>query len=163
VNRIVAMAQLVELLRAQVERDPRDRDLKYRAVAGTGTRVVKQMVKYAQVIAIVLGKVEVDNDVCRILRKIMADTATGFHVDIVKSLVLNKNKPLTTGELAQTSRMTGPTLTKRLEDMAVLKIVEPHRADPTTLKRGEMAATRYALTERVINLWEQSIDGVRRD
>lgn len=160
VHRIVAMAQLIALLRATVERDLRDRDLKYRAVAETGTRVVKQLAKLSMVLALLLGKAEVDLEVCRILRKVMADSSIGFHVDVVKALVRAGNKPMTAGEIGTTSQINYVTLTKRLDDMIVLRILDQHHEEPQG--RGDMPRTRYVLSTRVWNLWHQAQDGVQR-
>lgn len=159
VHRIVAMAQIVALLRAQVERDPRDNSLKYRAAPEGAKRVLKQMVKLARVLAIVLGKVEVDADVCRLLRKVMADTSVGFHVDIVKSFIRVGNEPLTPQDLARASQMTSDTLRRRLDDMLVLGILECHRREAP---KGETVLARYSLSDRLMSLWKQAEDGIPR-
>jgi hypothetical protein len=160
VHRIVAMAQLIALLRATVERDPRDRDWKFRATSETGTRVVKQLAKLAMVLALALGKAEVDLDVCRILRKVMADTSIGFHVDVVKALVRNDNRPMTAGEIGTLSQINYVTLGKRLEDMTALRILDTHYEE--SQGRGDMPRTKYLLSDRLWSLWQQSQDGVRR-
>lgn len=160
VHRLVAMAQLIAVLRATVERDPRDKDLKYRAVSETGTRVVKQLAKTAIVLAIQAGKAEVDNDVCRLLRKVMVDTCIGFHIDVVKTFVRNQNRPMSASELATLSQIDYVTLNKRLGDMTVLRILDQQTTQPEG--RFGVPTQSYRVSERVWNLWHQALDGVPR-
>lgn len=160
VHRIVAMAQLVALLRAQVDRDW-DRDLKYRARGELGTRVAKQLAKLGRMICIVLGKAEVDEQVCRLLRKVMVDSCVGFHIDILKSLIRNKNEPMTAADLSVTSEMTAQTVAKRLEDMVVLRILQSHKK--VRVASEAFAAARYSLSDRVMALWQTALDGIQRE
>lgn len=150
-NRIAAMVQLTAILRAGVDRDRYDRSLPYRPSPETGTRIAAQFVKLVRVIAVVLGKPEVDNDVIRLLRKVMADTCVGFHLDVTKAMIRNNNEPMTMGELSNASMIGMNTLQKRMEDLVVLGVVRSVRDEHTV-----PPTTRYLLTERLVSLWEES-------
>jgi hypothetical protein len=160
VHRIVAMSQLIALMRAQVERNPRNNVILYRAGAELPYRVASQLQIYAQLLAIVYAKVVVGDDIMRLLRKVMADTCVGFHVDILKSLIRNKNEMMTPADLCKTSRMTYETLNMRLADMAELGIVSKIIV-PSSSGKG-WGSERYLLTDHVMNLWKQAEDGIPR-
>jgi hypothetical protein len=156
-KRISAMVQLISYFRAGVERDLRDRDMLYRCIIETPTRLAEQFTPLAKAICITLDKLQADEEVCRVLRKIMGDSSVGFHVDIAKALIRNKNVGMTPEEISVTARMS-PSLTgKKLADMMALDILQ---LETRTIKETGFKVVKYRLTNRIMKLWDASLGRV---
>jgi len=158
IEQIVALAQLVAILRAQVEREAfGDRDVKYRPVAEIGTRVAKQLAKLGQMLTYVYEVPEIDEDIMRVLRRVAFDTTVGFHLDIVRAILWGGNAGMNRNEIAKAARIPEMTASRRLDDLVQLQVLE--RKQPDKKKQpgrpGPSAAVRR-VTERVAGLWRRA-------
>lgn len=163
-EKIVALAQLVAVLRAQVDRESfGDRDIKYRPVYEVGTRVVKQLAKLGQILTFVFEEPEINDEIIRILQHVSFDTMVGFHLDIVRLILREGNTGLTRNTIAKKACIPETTANRRLQDLEQLQVLDRIIQDPTvtTYKRGPLAAT-WRVSDRVAELWRRAVGPVAR-
>lgn len=152
VDRLVALSQLLSILRAQVEREGfGERDLKYRPFYEAGTRVAKQLAKLGQMLTFVYGVSQVNEAVYRIVSRVAVDSTVGYHFDLVKAIV-ESEKGLTRTEAARRARMPSTSAYRRIQDLEQLGAVYKYQ-DPNT-PRGEPI---WRVSDRVTGLWNRSM------
>jgi hypothetical protein len=136
-ERLKAMAKLIALLRAQVERNSGyERELRYRPEPEVPTRVLKQLAKLGQMICWVWGLDTMTDRVMKLLLKVTLNTCTGYHIDIVRTLIRTGNKGMTTRDLITKSNINHrATLANRMMDLQQLGIVA-HETAPDPLNPG---------------------------
>lgn len=158
IDHIVALAQILSALRAQVDRELYgDRDMRYRPVHEVGTRIAKQLSKLAMMLAAVYGKREVDWVEYRLIQKVALDTSIGFHLDILAALVRHQSKELTKEAIAYVTNMPTQTVIRRIMDMEQLGLVSRSRMEG--FRGTGLAPIIYKATPLMINLWGRaSID-----
>jgi len=157
--RIVAMAQLIAMLRAQVDRDVRD-NIKSRPQHEVGTRLAKQLVKLGLGLAIVEGKKQLDEDIYDLIETVAFDTARGFSLDVFNCLLklqvnherIDKEfKGISSKELAETANIPMTTLQRKIEDLLLLGVIDRLVSIPDT-GRGRLYL--YRATPRIKELWK---------
>lgn len=154
--RIVSLAQLISMLRAQVDRETHgDRDIRYRPVHETGTRVAKQMAKLARMLSFVFRLTEVDARVYKIIRRIAMDTGVGFNVDIVRVIAKAGNPGLSRDQIAEASHIAKTTLYRRIEDMEQLGILRRAKGTVRIRETGSMPSL-FFLTDQVMEMWNSA-------
>ncbi len=148
-SRLIALVQLIAILRAQVSRDWKGDELSYRPTPETGTRLAKQLAKLGMMVALVEGKSQVDDSIFKILEKIAYDTAHGFHLDIVKHIIENNNY-VNRKDLSKKTEIPIATLSRRIDDLIVLKALR--FKDEENRKRGR--PVKYVeVSPFILNLW----------
>lgn len=115
-----AMAQLLSYARARVERD--GDEIAYRPRVELATRLVKQFIKLAVCLAIVLGKSTVDDEVMQIVAKVMHDTAHGFGFEILQYLY-DHREGKSSLSLSTNLDISESTIRRNTKDMLELKII----------------------------------------
>ena len=155
VKRIIAVAQVVSLLRAEVPRDWRSGDVTYRPQSEIGTRLGKQLAKFAIALSVVEGKDAVDDETYQLTEKVALDTAVGFHLNVVEAIVESGGLAGTTtadniGKLAFIPRST---LSRVLDDLTLLGAIQ--KGDGTN-KLGTGIRFEYSLTKRMRRLWRDA-------
>lgn len=159
-DRIVALAQLVEILRAQVDREAYgEREVKYRPSHGVGTRVAKQLSKLAQVLTYVFGTTTVGPEVMRIIERMALDSMTGYHLDIVRTILKTGNAGLDRRTICKMASMPETTATRKLQDLEQLGILEKKvAATPSAngaLAKG-VAPSLWRVADRIAALWRRA-------
>ena len=139
VDRLVSLAQLLSMLRGEVERDTRSERLLYMPEREVGTRVAKQLKKLAMALAILEDTDDtVDwDDIWRIVRRVALDSSIGFNRTILGTL-LERGEPLTGADLAESTGIPVTTIRQQLEDLELLEVI-------TREKRPSGAAGRPTL------------------
>jgi hypothetical protein len=160
--RIAAVAQLIGLLRAQVDREQfGDRDLRYRPFSELGTRLAKQLVKLARMLALVEGKTAVDDAVYADVTRVARDTAIGFNLEVVTAIV-DAGGSATRDQIRDAIGLPLTSLAERLSDlMALGVIVKKSGAGPRSL-HAKKPSDLWVLADRVIELWNEAQLGARR-
>ncbi len=155
-DRVVALSQLIGLLRAQVDREQYgDRDVKYRPHSEVGTRLAKQLIKLGQMLAFVDDKPKIDGDVYRLMERVAFDTAIGFHLDIVQALMDGGGEG-TRAVLAERTGLPTTNLQRRLDDLKLLKVIKVKpQTGPKAPKAGRHPHV-YLISKRVRTLWKQA-------
>lgn len=151
-ERIVALAQLVAMLRATVESDKYSGQLFYRPETEIGTRVGKQLTKLVMGLALVEKRTEVTFDDYLIAHRVALDTAIGFHTDIVRALA--KGQERTLNELVDICKIPKTTLERNLEAMQALGVIQCRRTDIPG--RPGMRPWLFSVTPKVLRLWENA-------
>lgn len=151
IDRLVALVQLIAILRAQVERDWRGDKLAYRPVPEAGTRLAKQLTKMAIMLAFIEGQEEVKEEQYRIVEKMAFDTAYGFHFDII-STMMEMGGQATRKDLVEVAEVPHSTLALKLEDLLILKAVIKMDAEKKP-RGGGRPAVIYKVADRVADLW----------
>jgi hypothetical protein len=151
IDRLVALVQLIAILRAQVERDWRGDKLAYRPVPEAGTRLAKQLTKLAIMLAFIEGNDEVKEAQYRIVEKMAFDTAYGFHFDII-STMMEMGGQATRKDLVEVAEVPHSTLALKLEDLLILKAVIKMDAEKKP-RGGGRPAVLYKVADRVADLW----------
>lgn len=161
IDKVVALAQIVSILRASVERDQYgDREVKYRPGFETGTRLAKQMTKLAQMLTYVYGVPKIDAEIYKIVQKVALDTSVGYHVDIVRALLRPPRLPLGNADLVRICRIPSTTLMRRLNDLEHLGVVGrfiPTSAPVPGSVRVPLAA-KWTLARGFTELWDRAFE-----
>lgn len=150
VDRMVALAQLVAMLRAEVDRDWSGDSIVRRPQHEMGTRLAKQLKKLAIALCLVEGKTVVDDDIYRLVERVGMDTALGFHLDVVQA-AMKAGGTATREELSQVTRLPTTNMMRHLEDLVMLKIMS--RSKKGVNKLGKGITVPYVVTPRVRELW----------
>lgn len=154
VEHIMDLAETIAMLRAQVERELfGDRDIKYRPKAESPMRLAKQLTKLGQMLTVVLGRDEIDAQVCRIMDRVAMDTMIGFHRDIVHVLSRAGEEGLTTKELAERARIPQTSLQNRLKDLHLLDVIIQHQPRMNGKPQPGPVPVRWALGPTIKGLW----------
>ena len=126
---IDSMGQLLSYVRASV--DKRGHDMAYRPRRELGTRIVAVFTKLATCLACVLDRDSIDNEILRILRKVLRNSCKSFRMDIVHQLY-NNSRGLTVDTLHHRLKLPESTIRNLLRDMHILGIIckaeEPNRS-----------------------------------
>lgn len=152
IDRIVALTQIIAYLRVTVDRG-RMGDLNYRPIPEMGTRLAKQLIKLGQSIALVLGKKTIDKQIYTLMEQCAFDTATGFHLDIIRALMTNGQA--VEKELAITSRMSDSGLKRKLDDLLEVGAVERSRVKKEKVGVGQ-PAYGYKVAPNLAKLWKEA-------
>lgn len=154
--RIAALAQLIGMLRAQVDREIwGDRDMKYRPVTEIGTRLAKQLVKLGRMLAVVLGKTEVNTEVYSIVERVARDTATGFSLEIVKAIA-DAGGSATRDSIRETLGLPMTSLGEKLSDLAALGVVVKLPGAGPTAKGAKRPSDLWSISEATKTLWNKA-------
>jgi hypothetical protein len=160
VNRLTPLVQLIARLRAQIAYLDGTRDeVACRPAPEIGTRIAKQAVKFIRSSAAVHGRSKITEEDYALTERVLLDTSSSLHVDIVKCL-LEAGRPLTRREIADAIDMPVSSLGRRLETLQAMKLVV--RADYQR-KKGSGAdplvgkpPSDYQPSEDLKTLWKES-------
>jgi hypothetical protein len=150
-KRILPLAQLIAYLRATVERGFHG-ELRYRPRPEIATRLVKQLTKLAQCLALVREKKVVDGSTYAIVEQVAFDTGIGWNLDLVFALMQNNQKPQTIEQLMASAQIPKVSLQRKLDDLLDLGAII---AGTLTTARGRPIST-FALSDHIISLWKRS-------
>lgn len=162
-NRIVALAQLIAALRANVEREiGGDQKLLYRPTREVGTRLAKQLIKLGALLAHVDGKAEIDEDTYKLMERVAFDTAIGFHLEVIQAIMLAGGR---TGrkELSTVLGLPETTLGRALEDLRMLGALERTTQEDVPGKVGR-PGVEWSATPLIQDLWSRCMittDGIK--
>jgi energy-coupling factor transporter ATP-binding protein EcfA2 len=151
-DRIIALAEIVSILRHVVTRDFHD-EVKFHQSPEVGTRLVKQLGKFAMAVVYTLGRKTLDEDSYRVVERVAFDTAIGFNLDIVQAAMELGGENFSVAELAHQSSLPEYTVRRRLEDMILTKVIFRDQRVPTD--RGAPKWT-YKLSKRIRTLWKNA-------
>lgn len=152
-DRLLALVQLIAFLRAQVERDPRTNDVRYRPEPEAGTRLAKQLSKLAKMIALVEDKVEVDAEVYALVERVAYDTAHGFHLDVVDAMMRMGGEG-TRDVMRKEADVSASTIGRYVDDLAILRIIVD-TGKKTNPESGRPAVI-YRITDKIAGLWARA-------
>lgn len=133
------LARYVAMLRA---RKPDATDLNFRPRTELPTRLTNQLTKLAFSLALVLGKDEADDEVMRIVLKVVQDTSLGFQQEVIGVLC---KQPVSVRTIAMEINQPETTIRRLLFDMMDFGIVQRYSSPNNTGQRG-----------RDSHLWELS-------
>ena len=150
-DRIIALSQLVAALRMEVERDFRGDQVKYRPQVEVGTRLAKQLLKTGMVLTeTCMGKPTFGVTEWNVIERIAFNTAIGWNLDVVQSMMENGGLPLNKNQLAKASNLPPSNVTRRLEDLSIAGMLN-------TSFDKKTCSTYYQLVEHVQSLWKRSM------
>lgn len=154
-ERMVALAQLISVLRAQVDRDPYKGEIAYRPQHEMGTRLAKQLIKLGLGLAIVAGKPGIDNEIYRLMERVAFDTAVGFHLDLVQAAMQCTESGLELSEenLCRVANIPSTSMRRKIEDLTMLGAITSS-VGKNKLNRG--LKKFYALTDKVVTLYKRA-------
>lgn len=153
VDRVVHTSRLIARLRTRVDREVYgEREVRVRPQAEVGTRLAKQLTKLALALAFVYGKGHVDEEVWRVVRRVAADTAYGFHLDIISTLVEEGGRAKK-DTLTERMAMPASTVTARLADLMVMHVVKKENESNRKVGRPSIV---YVLDPEVMAMWHRA-------
>jgi len=132
-RRIVQLGMFGARMRGTVSRDTYHNDIiTSRPSAEIGSRLGIQLAKLGQSLAIVYGHPKVGEPEYTLLKKVMLDTVPQRTEDIIRYMIRqhpSMTAPISTVDLAAISRYPQATVSRILQDLNVLDIVQRHGAD----------------------------------
>lgn len=153
-NRLLALVQLIAVLRAQVTRDERSQDIMFRPVPEAGTRLAKQLVKLGYCLAALEDKKEVDDECYRLMERVAFDTAHGFHLDIIAA-IMSLNGVATKQEISEATDLPSSSLYRKFDDLLLLKVLEK-TGEKRVTKAGGRPSVVYKLKPNIAELWRKA-------
>ncbi len=155
-QRILALANLIAVLRAEVEYKGYgfDKEVSHRPEAELPTRLGQQLTKLAMANMVVMGKRLVDDDVFHLVERVAFNTAYGFNLDIIHALMGLGGQGIFLDDAVEVTRIPHNTITKRLEDLVVMGVAKRVKLK---INRGAgRAAMTYSVVPSVRQLWKQA-------
>ena len=149
VDRLVALAELVAVLRASVERDFRKENLLYRPQQEMGTRLATQFTKILMGLGLTTSDCVITEELYRICSRVALDSMVGFNLEAIASLMDTPNQ--TVMEISEDCDLAKPTLRAQLDDLVELKAVRIEKSLNPNGSGGPVY--RYSLTDHVRKLW----------
>ena len=149
-ERVESMAQFVSFMRARVRRE-HGGDLNYRPRPELGTRLSSQFTKLAFFLAVVLGKQRIDDEVMRLVLKVVSDTCTGTPFEITSTLAREPGGT-TAQQIAATINLPETTVRRVIGDMREFGIVESYAQPNNSDQRGRHRHM-IRLTQMMMGLW----------
>lgn len=155
-DRLIALAQLIGMLRAEVERNTRTDQILYRPQHEVGTRLAKQLKKLAIGLAMVSETEDILEEDEALVRKIAFDTARGFHIELFEAVAKAGAKGILTPDLCEEVGLPSSTVYSRLEDMELLGVVYKTKDKNTQLGMGAKPFLWNA-SRRAMQLWTATL------
>jgi len=156
-TRLIPLSQIVAYLRAGIHRT-RDGDVPYRQRPEVGTRVIRQLKKLVQSLAIVFDLRTPDHRCYRIAEKIAIDSSIGWYSEIVRALY-DHGSPMTREELSAEVRIPATSLHRRLEDLLQLEALSRDTRMEEGVRRGR-PTFEYKLSPHLESLWRRAKVGI---
>ena len=155
-ERLVALAQLISALRANVAREQfGDQRLSYRPTKEVGTRIAKQLVLLGKLLCCVDGVTEIGEEQYEVVERVALDSAIGFHLELV-SAVVRAGGSATRADLTDITGLPETTLSRAMEDLGALGIVRRgQRATEVSGARGR-PRTEWTLNKKYNTLWRRA-------
>lgn len=149
-QKIVALAQLVAMLRGGVDRDFSREYIAYRPQHEVGTRIAKQLKKLILSLSLLTDSGKVDDDCYQLTKRVAIDTCgSTFSLEILEALVASSG--LGVMELFSATGVPFSTLRERLEDMVMLGVLRKETVP--SLKRRGTSAVLYHVSDVVREYW----------
>lgn len=123
-ERLIAVSQFVGLSRSPVSRT--NGDLDYSPSPESGTRVAKQLLKFAHGICLARNLSEADTECYRLIKKVAWDTAHGWRRELYRTLY-DEEEHLNSHQIAEISGLSLGTTHRQLHDMKALQMVTGRR------------------------------------
>jgi hypothetical protein len=154
VERVIALAELVAMLRASVERDPRgERKLLYRPQHEVATRLAAQFTKLLMGLGLVNTPASIGDDEYRILARIAIDTCVGFNLEAIASL--SDNPGQTMDELSADCNLAKNTLRDQVDDLRELGAIRVE-VDKGVVTGPGRPVNRYYISNHLRELWGEA-------
>ena len=155
-------------MRGTVSRDTYHNDIiTSRPSAEIGSRLGIQLAKLGKSLAVVYDHARVGEPEYNILKKVMLDTVPQRTEDIIRFMIKNNpsmKTPISTADLSHITRYPQATVSRLLQDLNVLDIVQRHGQDgayrhtwslspyiQNTIRGAGLYQTEDELTVRVLN------------
>lgn len=148
-SKLVALSQVVAMLRAVVEKDVMRDKLYYRPQHETGARIAKQLKKLLLGLAMLNTPPEVTEEDYRIVRRVGLDTCIGFNLEMVASLLENASDVFT---LSDRINIPVSTLRDHLEDLTLLGALKKEVIPNEPGQRGA-PKIRYSPSDIIQKHW----------
>lgn len=155
-ERLIAMAEVTSMLRANVERHTTygqyGDDPKYRPAPEHATRVFKQFLKLAMGLATIHGRAEAIEEDIQTVWRVSRDTCVGFNVDIITAMLAlgPDGNPVAPGDIAVTAKMAIGSVRRRLNDLEALEII---RKVPMAEGGKGVVPMGFVVSEKAVQLW----------
>ncbi len=151
-HQIIKLATFCAYGRCPVERDYRDRHVKYQPLPEGSARLVKQFMQMGMGLALVHGKNLIDEDIYEIIKKIGRDLIPAQRLAILKHLWDNRvfeymNEWEKTKAIADAISMPVNTTKLILEDLMIVGLLNRERAD-----EGETSPYMWQFGEKTTDL-----------
>ena len=150
-GRIQAMGEYVALMRARVRHDHNDSS--FRPRPELPTRLTSQFTKLAFFIAIVLRKESIDNEVLRLVLKVVHDTSVGMQQELTEALAADQQDLGTAvRQMVLTLNVPETSARRQLNDMRQFQIAQPYTASNNSGQRGRDRHL-WVLSPNMRRLW----------
>lgn len=155
-DRICNLAQVAACLRSIVPRSGREKEISYRPRPELATRLGKQLLRLARFLCVVFNTETVDDKIYRIVEQIALDTCYGWHLDLIKVFIDNRDNTLTADEIADKAIISRSSLGRRLDDLMELHVVKKTKGKDLTGRKIHKATQFYCLSPHILKLWDKA-------
>jgi hypothetical protein len=119
-----------------------------------GTRLTKQLGLLGRFVALIDGASEVDDAAFELVKRVAFDTASGFHLEIVESIMESGGRSTKT-DVAEAMRLPRSTIDRRFADLEILGAVVRTARMKETGFRG-VKPLLWKINGKVGAMWRQT-------
>ena len=150
VDKMIAISEIVAMLRASVERDFRgDRKLLYRPQHEMGTRLSEQFTKIMLGLGLINSPPSIGDAEYKVMVRIAVDSCVGFNLEAVASLLEKGGQTLK--ELSEDCNLAPTTLRDQVDDLRELGVIRAEKSPNETPGRPMLI---YYASSIIKTLWE---------
>lgn len=120
---LISLAHVTATIRSRVPRHWKSDALEYDPIPELGTRLAKQMSQLAKGIAIVQNRLEVDDQIFALVRRVASDSVPALRRRVLQCLS-QLSKIASTEEIGRQCKLPTKSTRTVLEDLTILKVVE---------------------------------------
>ena len=153
-DRLIAFSQVVETLRAKVDRDS-EGSLAYRSRRALGSRVAKQLGKLYQMLRFIYDVEELDDEMYgQLINKLGIDTVTSIQSEICFE-VMNRRTGITVKDLRNKLQLGQTTIQNHLNNMQELGFMEYESVSNNSDNKGRNQSL-WLPSQEFESLWNES-------
>ena len=152
-EQIRCMAHLVASLRCEVSRDRFSGEVSYKPLPESGTRLCKQLAKFARCYAWTIGEEPVGPKTVEACEKIAISTAYGLNLDIVDA-IMRAGGECDAATIEEELGIPRTSLFRRLENLEMIGAI--HREKNSNKLGSGPKGSVFTPTEKIKRLWKGS-------
>lgn len=154
-KRIVALAQIVSILRAVVEREQYgSRDVLYMPSPEIGTRPAKQLVKLARFLALVAGHEKVEYEEYKLVEKTAFHTTRKMYLRILQA-ISDEGGEASISQISLKTRLNWQVIYRQIEDLYLLRVVV------AAAQKDKKVKKKWRIEKHLKTLFEKAMIGQR--
>jgi hypothetical protein len=156
-KRIVALSQIVAVMRATLERDFRRERILFRPQPEKGVRIAKQLKKLLQALSMQNEDFQPTEEDYQIVLKVALNTCIGWNLEALQSLTRKDGQ--TVYQIAEEKGIPVTTLRDQLEDLVFIGVLKKryvNKSEVPGMSSLGRTVSQYWLSDQIKRLWVEA-------